>query len=177
MIHLVTDSFDVSRWFISYWLSVPWSDTSWVPIRNKKRPSSDLALLDLGTSRDRSGGNLSLALRSSLEPDTYWESCELFLCLNLVERVGWLQPRYFILASFSRLCCMFSSSSLWVWFCCWSFVTRSSASASFFRNSGGTCGGWDWAGLGWGEVWAEAGTGRGVSTSNAASLLVRGSVL
>ena len=41
MIHLVTDSFDVSKWLISYWLSVPWSDTSWVPIRNKKRPSSD----------------------------------------------------------------------------------------------------------------------------------------
>ena len=122
--------------------------TDWLP---------HLGLRDLGTSRDLSGGNLSLVLRSSLES---WElvllrprsrPSKLLLLevrLSLVDLVGWLQPRYFILASRSRLWWMLSSSSLWLRFCCCSWATRSSASASFFRNSAGMLGGWAEAGAG-----------------------------
>ena len=117
-----------------------------------------LCLLDLGTAIAFNGGNLSLVLEmSSLEAETYWESWELFLVLRTGWRSlwlpskllllelwrwrklldGWLQPRYFILASLSSEEWMESSSSCWLLFCCWSFLTKSSASLSFLRKSGG----------------------------------------
>lgn len=125
---------------------------------------SHLGLRDLGTSIDLSGGNLSLLLMFSLES---WElvlilprsrPSKLLLLevrLSLVDLEGWLQPRYFSLASLSRLCWMFSSSSLWLWFCLCSWATISSASANFFRNSGGMFGLEGWAEAAGGEAGSE----------------------
>ena len=122
-------------------------------IFQSRRPTqfclSHLGLRDLGTNIDLSGGNLSLLLMFSLES---WElvlvlprsrPSKLLLLevrLSRVDLEGWLQPRYFSLASLSRLWWMFCSSSLWLWFCLWSWATISSASANFFRNSGGIFG-------------------------------------
>ena len=106
------------------------------------------------------GGNLSLCFRSSFEVDI--DRYSLMLPLVLIEPAlgsllskllllvpirlrkfltGWLQPLYFILASRSTVFFIAASSSRWLSFSLWSWLTRSSASASFLRNSGGTVGG------------------------------------